>query len=310
MDTQPGFQLPPLAAVRVFEAAARHLSFTRAAAELGMTQAAVSYQIRLLEDRVGAPLFHRLTRKVALTEAGQRLAPVLTEALSRMAGAFAALRDDAGGGLLSVTTVLTMASNWLVPRLGRFQAAHPGTTVRVDTMSAQVDFTRGEHDLGIRVGKGLWPGLAAHWLMPVDFAPMCSPTLLQRADGGLRQPRDLLRLPLLWDDADAWQRWFATAGEAVPASIADEGLRLDSQQIMGQVAKAGQGVALLNPLLFAEDLASGQLVQPFPTLLREDVSYYIVYLETRRDVPKIALFRDWLLAEAAQTMAVRQGSAA
>src|SRR5688572_20584332 len=120
--------LPPLAAIRVFEAAARHLSFTRAAAELGMTQAAVSYQIRLLEDRVGAPLFHRLTRKVALTEAGQRLAPVLTEALSRMAGAFAALRDDAGGGLLSVTTVLTMASNWLVPRLGRFQAAHPGTT--------------------------------------------------------------------------------------------------------------------------------------------------------------------------------------
>jgi LysR family glycine cleavage system transcriptional activator len=310
MDTPPGFQLPPLAAVRVFEAAARHLSFTRAAAELGMTQAAVSYQIRLLEDRVGAPLFLRLTRKVALTEAGQRLAPVLTEALSRMAGAFAALRDDAGGGLLSVTTVLTMASNWLVPRLGRFQAAHPGTTVRVDTMTAKVDFTRGEHDLGIRVGKGVWPGLVAHWLLPVDFTPMCSPALLQRADGGLRQPRDLLRLPLLWDDADAWQRWFAAAGEVVPASIADDGLRLDTQQIMGQVAKAGQGVALLNPLLFAEDLASGQLVQPFPTLLREDVAYYIVYLETRRDIPKIALFRDWLLAEAAETMATRAASAA
>ncbi|WP_026870368.1 transcriptional regulator GcvA [Inquilinus limosus] len=308
MDTQPGFQLPPLSAVRVFEAAARHLSFTRAAEELGMTQAAVSYQIRLLEDRVGTPLFRRLTRRVALTEAGARLAPVLTEAMSRMAGAFAALREDAGG-LISVTTVLTMASNWLVPRLGRFQAAHPGYTVRVDTATRLVDFTRGEHDLGIRVGKGLWPGLAAHWLMPVDFAPMCSPALLERA-GGLSHPRDLLRLPLLWDDADAWQRWFAAAGQAVPASVADEGLRLDTQQMMGQVAKAGQGVALLNPLLFAEELASGQLVQPFPTLLREDSAYYVVYLETRRDVPKIALFRDWLLAEAAETMAAREASAA
>ncbi|WP_343716988.1 transcriptional regulator GcvA [Inquilinus sp.] len=305
MTTQPGFQLPPLAAVRVFEAAARHLSFTRAAEELGMTQAAVSYQIRLLEDRVGAPLFLRLTRKVALTEAGARLAPVLTEAMSRMAGAFAALRDDAGGGLLSVTTVLTMASNWLVPRLGRFQAAHPKVTVRVDTGQANVDFTRGDYDLGIRYGRGVWPGLAVHWLMSVDITPLCSPALLERA-GGVRHPRDLLRLPLLWDVADTWQRWFAAAGEAVPASVADDGLRLDTQQMMGQVAKAGQGVALLNPLFFADELASRQLVQPFPTMLREDGAYYIVYLETRRDVPKIALFREWLLAEAAAAMAGRR----
>jgi LysR family glycine cleavage system transcriptional activator len=297
MDTQPGFQLPPLAAVRVFEAAARHLSFTRAAAELGMTQAAVSYQIRLLEDRVGVPLFHRLTRRVALTEAGARLAPVLTESLSRMAGAFAALRDDAGG-LLSVTTVLTLASNWLVPRLGRFQSAHPRITVRVDTGHRNVDFTRGDYDLGIRFGRGVWPGLAAHRLISGDCTPLCTPALVARA-GGLAHPRDLLRAPLLWDDSDLWQRWFAAAGMAVPASVADDGLRLDTQQMMGQVVKAGQGVALLNPLFFAEELASGQLVQPFPTLLREDGAYYVVHLETRRDVPKIALFRDWLMAEAA-----------
>jgi len=306
MDEGSASRLPPLPAIRVFEAAARHLSFTRAAAELGMTQAAVSYQIRLLEDRVGAPLFLRLTRKVALTEAGARLAPVLTEALSRMAGAFAALRDDAAGGLLSVTTVLTMASNWLVPRLGRFQAAHPGTPVRVDTGQTNVDFTRGDYDLGIRYGRGVWPGLAAHLLMPVDCTPLCSPALRDRA-GGLAHARDLLGVPLLWDDADAWQRWFAAAGVTVPVSVADDGLRLDTQQMMGQVAKAGQGVALLNPLLFAEELASGQLVQPFPTLLRENGAYYVVYLETRRDVPKIALFRDWLLAEAAEAMAARRG---
>ncbi|MGO4726939.1 MULTISPECIES: transcriptional regulator GcvA [unclassified Inquilinus] len=306
MNTQPGFQLPPLAAVRVFEAAARHLSFTRAAAELGMTQAAVSYQIRLLEDRVGTPLFLRLTRKVALTEAGARLAPALTDALSRMAGAFAALRDDAAGGMLSVTTVMTLASNWLVPRLGRFQSAHPRTMVRVDTGQGNVDFTRGDYDLGIRYGRGVWPGLAAHWLLPVEYTPMCSPALRDRA-GGFAQPRDLLGQPLLWDDADAWQRWFAAAGVAVPASVADDGLRLDTQQMMGQVVKAGQGVALLNPLFFAEELASGQLVQPFPTLLREEGGFYIVHLEARREVPKIALFRDWLLAEAAAAMAMRAG---
>jgi LysR family glycine cleavage system transcriptional activator len=208
--------------------------------------------------------------------------------------------------MLSVTTVMTLASNWLVPRLGRFQSAHPRTMVRVDTGQGNVDFTRGDYDLGIRYGRGVWPGLAAQWLLPVEYTPMCTPALRDRA-GGLAQPRDLLGQSLLWDTADAWQRWFAAAGVAVPASVADDGLRLDTQQMMGQVVKAGQGVALLNPLFFAEELASGQLVQPFPTLLREEGGFYIVHLESRRDVPKIALFRDWLLAEAAASMAVRGG---
>src|SRR5262245_26059914 len=149
MDQETAHRLPPLPAIRVFEAAARHLSFTRAAAELGMTQAAVSYQIRLLEDRVGQPLFRRLTRKVELTDTGARLAPTVTEALARLAGAFAALRDDTGG-LLSVTTVQTFASNWLVPRLGRFQLAHPKIAVRLDADLRNVDFTRGDYDIGIR----------------------------------------------------------------------------------------------------------------------------------------------------------------
>ena len=284
-------------AIRVFEAAARHLSFTRAAAELGMTQAAVSYQIRLLEDRVGTPLFRRMTRKVALTDTGARLAPAVTEALARLAGAFAAIVDQSDG-TLAVTTVHTLASNWLVPRLGRFQLAHPGIAVRLDTSHKSVDLTRGEHDIGIRYGMGVWPGLAAHRLMPVEFTPLCSPAFRERA-GGLKHPRDLLGQPLFWDVDDWWPRWFAAAGEIVPRSIADDGLRLESQHLMGQAARAGQGVALLNPLLFAEELATGQLVQPFAVLAREPGAFYIVHLESRAAEPKIAAFRDWLLAERA-----------
>jgi LysR family glycine cleavage system transcriptional activator len=302
MDKPAPSRLPPLPAIRVFEAAARHLSFTRAAAELGMTQAAVSYQIRLLEDRIGLPLFRRLTRKVALTETGERLAPTVTEALSRLAGAFAAVREETGG-TLAVTTVHTFASNWLVPRLGRFQLAQPGVAVRLDTMARMVDFTRDEYDIGIRYGRGIWPGLEAHWLMEVDCTPVCSPALIDRV-GGLKHPRDLLKLPLLWDMGDTWQRWFAAAGETVPQSVADDGLRFDTQQVMGQAARAGQGVALLNPLFFAEEIATGQLVQPFPTMVREEGGYYIIYLESRRTVPKITAFRDWLLAERAADEAV------
>lgn len=297
MDQRSSSRLPPLPAIRVFEAAARHLSFTRAAAELGMTQAAVSYQIRLLEDRVGAPLFHRLTRKVALTEIGARLAPAVTEALTRLAGTFAAVRDDSGG-LLSITAVHTFATNWLVPRLGRFQLAHPGIAVRLDTSHGMIDFTRGEYDVGVRSGMGMWPGLAAHPLMSMAYTPLCSPAFRERA-GGLAHPRDLLAQPLFWETGDWWQRWFAAVGETVPRSVADGGLRLDTQQMMGRAAQAGQGVALLNPTFFADELAAGQLVQPFPTLAREEGSYHLVYLESRRDAPKIAAFRDWLLAERA-----------
>ncbi|TSD87471.1 transcriptional regulator GcvA [Mycobacterium sp. KBS0706] len=298
MDEGSASRLPPLPAIRVFEAAARHLSFTKAAAELGMTQAAVSYQIRLLEDRVGAPLFLRLTRKVALTETGERLAPAVTEALARLAGAFAAARDDTGG-LLSITSIHTFATNWLVPRLGRFQLAHPGIAVRLDTKTRLVDFTRGDSDVGIRHGMGVWPGLAAHPLMPIEYTALCSPALRDRA-GGLKDPRDLLRVPLFWDGGDAyWQRWFAAAGVAVPDSVSNGGLQLENQQMMGRAAQAGQGVALVNPTFFLDELAAGELVRPFRFSIRDEGFYHLVYLDSRRDVPKITAFRDWVLAEIA-----------
>src|SRR5689334_20848898 len=157
----PATSLPPLAAVRVFEATARHLSFTRAAAELGMTQAAVSYQIKLLEERIGVPLFLRRPRQVALTEAGQRFAPQVTEAFALLADAYAAVRGIAEGTLV-ISTIQTFASNWLARHLGSFHLLHPSLAVRLETQSRMVDFAREEIDVGIRSGGGKWPGLVVH----------------------------------------------------------------------------------------------------------------------------------------------------
>jgi LysR family glycine cleavage system transcriptional activator len=156
--------LPPLAAIRCFEAAARHQSFTRAAEELGMTQAAVSYQIKLLEDRVGGPLFIRGTRGVTLTEMGRQLAPSITEAFAQLRGAFSLLRETAEN-VLNITALETFTTNWLVPRLGSFQVAHPEIAVRLDASGRIVDFTREEFDVGIRSGDGKWPGLVSHGLL-------------------------------------------------------------------------------------------------------------------------------------------------
>ncbi|RVA21731.1 LysR family transcriptional regulator, partial [Mesorhizobium sp. M7A.F.Ca.CA.004.11.2.1] len=194
-------QLPPLQAIRVFEAVARHLSFTKAASELAMTQAAVSYQIKVLEERVGAPLFLRRPRQIALTEAGQRLAPAVSEAFAILGQAYAAARGGADG-LLCVTTVLTFASNWLAHRLGSFQIAHPALAVRLETSSRLTDFAREDTDIAIRSGGGKWPGLEAHKLLDADFTPMLSPKLAATI-GGVREPADLLRLPIL-DPGDIW----------------------------------------------------------------------------------------------------------
>jgi LysR family glycine cleavage system transcriptional activator len=287
--------LPPLSAIRAFEAAARHESFTKAAAELGMTQAAVSYQVKLLEDRVGTPLFLRLPRKVVLSEAGRRLAPLVGEAFQRLRAAFAALRETEEG-VLSITAISTFATTWLVPRLGCFQMAHPGMAVRLETSSRMVDFTREEFDLGIRGGHGSWPGLKAHQLIPVEFTPLCSPEFLARA-GKLADPADLLRLPLLaWSDI-WWRQWFELAGIPDPKPLVPPGVDVDSQVMLGAAAMAGQGMAMLTPTFFAADLKAGRLVQPFDLLANDGTSYWLCYLAERQNSPKIRAFRDWILEE-------------
>ena len=265
------------------------MSFTRAAAELGMTQAAVSYQIKLLEERIGASLFQRMTRKLALTEAGQHLAPVVTEVFARLKGAFSAITGKAGG-ILSITAVTTFTTNWLVPRIGKFQMAWPDIAVQLDTNPRLVDFEREEFDVGIRAGnvsRGHWPGLASHHLMTVDLAPFCAPRLLAEA-GGVSSPADLLKLPLAGRvqspiglpygiEAD-WRSWF----DVTPASNWLEMPAVRSsfatQQMLAAAAMTGQGVALLTPAFFARELDSGLLIQLLPVKLCDVESYYLVCL--------------------------------
>ena len=288
-------KLPPLSAVRAFEAAARHGSFTKAAEELGMTQAAVSYQVKLLEDRVGAPLFLRQARKVVLSEAGRRLAPPVSEAFQRLEAGFAALRET-NEKVLSVTVIQSFATSWLVPRLGTFQMAHPDIAVRVDASGRMVDLTREEIDVGIRTGHGNWPGLKAHLLMPATFTPLCSAEFLARA-GPLASPADLLRLPLLdWRDP-WWRQWFALAGISDPQPALPSMIEADSQVMLGRAAMAGQGVAILTPAYFAAELAEGRLVQPFALTGRSESSFWLVYPQERQSAPKIRAFREWILAE-------------
>jgi LysR family glycine cleavage system transcriptional activator len=289
--------LPPLQAVRVFEAVARHLSFTKAAQELGMTQAAASYQIKVLEERIGAPLFLRRPKQIELTEPGQRLAPAVSEAFSILSQAYAAARGGADG-LLCVTTVLTFASNWLAQHLGSFQLAHPALAVRLDTSSRLTDFAREDVDLAIRSGAGKWPGLEAHKLLDADFTPMLSPKLAASI-GGVKEPADLLRLPIL-DPGDIWwSRWFEAAGVTGHDLAKRPGSSMGAQAYEANAAMAGHGVAILTRALFKNELADGRLIQPFDLVGDDGHAYWLVYPTARRNVPKIRAFRDWILAEIA-----------
>jgi LysR family transcriptional regulator, glycine cleavage system transcriptional activator len=293
-------KLPPLAAVRVFEAAARHRNFTKAAVELGMTQAAVSYQVKLLEERVGTPLFLRGPRNVELTDIGARIAPVATHALDMLGGAFDSARDDSEG-VLAISSLHTFASNWLAPRLGGFQLAHPEVAVRLEISSHLVDFAREEIDVGLRGGSGDWPGLVAHHLMPWRFAPFASPALLERLE--LASPADLLRAPLISPDDAWWNCWFALAGVEAGDLAHRPAVRFDMQQLQGAAALNGHGVALLTPGLWGSDIAAGRLVAPFDIIGEEESGIWLVYPESKRRSPKVRAFRDWILTE----MAASQG---
>ncbi|SDP81662.1 transcriptional regulator [Phyllobacterium sp. YR620] len=287
--------LPPLASIRVFEAAARHGSFTKAAEELGMTQAAVSYQIKLLEERIGAQLFLRRPRQVTLTEVGARLSPVISDAFDMMRAAIAATRKNADG-VLTISTIPTFAANWLVPRLGSFQLAQPNLAVRLQANREIIDFSRQDADIGIRSGSGKWPGLVAHRIFDADFTPMLSPKLAASI-GGVKSPEDLLRLTIV-DPGDPWWRlWFNAAGIANPDLRGDPRSRFGDQHLEGKAVIAGQGVGILTPAFYETELAQGLLIQPFNIVGTADHYYWLVYPEARRNVPKIRAFRDWLLGQ-------------
>lgn len=296
------WQLPPLPAIRVFEAAARLLNFTRAAEELGMTQAAVSYQIKLLEERVGTPLFIRKGRQVILTETGAALATQATQAFSLLSEAYRSARGGAAGQL-SISTMQTFASNWLSERLGLFQQAHPEIIVTLDTSSRIVDFSKEDLDIGIRVGGGEWPGLTSHFLFTGDYTPMLSPRLAESV-GGIREPADLYKVPLLGHTDPWWPAWFKAAGGEFRPDLVRPGPTLGTQFYEAVSAVAGQGVAILTGNLYQSHIADGRLIQPFKTMGTDDHSYWLVYATSRRNMPKIRQFKDWMLE---QTKGLRAG---
>ncbi|MFB2550566.1 LysR substrate-binding domain-containing protein [Ensifer soli] len=288
----------PLNALRVFEAAARIGSFTRAGDELGMTQTAVSYQIRLLEEHIGEPLFLRRPRQVVLTETGERLAPKLAQAFALMSEAVASARSESDE-ILHVHSTPTFAQQWLASRLGTFQIRHPRIAVRLATSGTIVDFSREPADVAIRWGRGDWPGLLAHRIMRLDFSPMLSPTLLA-SSGGLSRPADLLHLPIISAGDRWWRIWFAAAGVEMAAVEALPQSEFGTQSIDAAMAIAGQGVAIVNPEHFRDDVAAGRLVQPFALSAHDGRDYWLVYPENRRNAPKIRAFRTWMLEEIAR----------
>lgn len=290
-------RLPPLAAVRVFEAAARHGNFTRAAAELGMTQAAVSYQMKVLEERLGAALFARSGRGLALTDAGRRIAPDVTRAFDLMDGAFGSVREESES-VLTISAPTSFAANWLAGRLGAFQLSRPGLAVRLLVQDAMVDFAAGEADVAIRAAMPPWPGLSHHFLMRMAFAAFASPALIA-AHSPVRAAADLLAMPRLADE-HWWPLWFRAAGVEPPETEAAGGVRFETQVLMGNAALNGHGVALLTPLFWDQQVASGQLVRLWPTVGDWRGGFWLVYPEGRRALPKISAFRDWLLAEVAR----------
>jgi DNA-binding transcriptional LysR family regulator len=301
-------RLPPLSALRAFASAGRHLSFQRAAAELSVTPTAISHQIKRLEEDLGTPLFRRLTRKLQLTEAGRTLLPEVAGAFDKLAGAVDRLKASGDSGTLTVSAIITFAYRWLAPRLTKFSALHPKIDVRLEASQRLVDFAREEVDIAIRHGSGHWPSLTAVKLFDDRFTPLISPKLLAKGPP-LEKPEDLLNYTLLRDiPYFEWENWFAAAGVKPPEST--RGPIFDSSQLAAQAAESGAGVALVHPEFFADEIAAGRLIQPFPIVGGNDKSYYLVYPIGAADRPKVKAFREWLLAEVASFRAEAKPPAA
>jgi len=291
-------RLPPLNAVRAFEAAARHLSFSRAAEELNVTPAAISHQVKGLEEFLGLPLFRRVNRAVLLTDAGQILLPGLIEGLDRLDVAFGRLRASQDRGVLTVTTGPAFAAKWLIPRLEDFQAHHPEISVRVSANLEKVDLRSGEADVGVRFGSGDYPTHRADRLFAESIVPMCGPDYL-----GDEHPLQAVRHATLLHDEmtkldptfPTWREWLKAAG--IEGIDADKGPRFNNTELAMQAAIDGLGMVLGRSRLSARDLAAGRLVAPFSLSLKLSPFFWLVYPEEVAEQPKIKAFRDWMLAQ-------------
>ncbi len=281
----------PLNALRAFESSARHLSFTRAALELNVTQAAVSQQVRLLEERLGAELFKRLPRGLAMTDEGRALLPVLTDAFGRIEGVLKQFEGGRYHEVLTVGVVGTFAVGWLLPRLKRFRDAHPFVELRLLTHNNLVDLAAEGLDLAIRFGDGAWPGTHNAALLDAPLAVLCTPQIANL----LTTPADLARETLLRSyRADEWASWLTAAGVA-PWTI--NGPVFDSSRLMVEAAIQGAGVALAPRRMFLRELQLGQLISPFETEVKTG-SYWLSWLKSRRMAPAMRVFQEWILGEA------------
>ena len=289
-------QIPPLTALRAFEAAGRHLSFTKAAHELHVTQAAISHQVKSLEKYLGLKLFRRLNRTLLLTDAGQLYLPPLTDAFEGITRATHRLRQDLGRARLTVSVLPSFAAGWLVPRLGRFRQRCPDVILRIDPTNSLTDFRRDDVELGILYGRGDYPGLRTDRLMREEFFPVCSPRLLE-GPAPLRDPADLTHHTLLHDDMTVdWRTWLLAAG--VEGVDAERGITVTDSSMLLRAAIAGQGVALARSVLAADEIASGRLVRPFDVDVPAEYAYYLAYPEKSADQSNVVAFREWILEEA------------
>jgi LysR family glycine cleavage system transcriptional activator len=295
-------RLPSLNGLRAFEAAARHLSFTHAAAELNVTQTAISHQIRRLEEKLGIRLFVRQNRALALTPQARDYLPGVHAAFNDLRLATDRLQRKGDDRVLTISTLASLAAKWLLPRLSAFQEVHPDIDVRITTSTALVDFNGGDVDAAIRYGRGQWPGLRADWLTADQVFPVCSPALLA-GERPLRSPEDLAHHTLLHSSGgydDDWRLWLTAAG--LPANISRQpGLSFDMIFMTLQAAIDGLGVAVGRTTYVEGDLAKGRLVVPFDIRLPADAGFYLVSPEATADAPKLAAFRAWLLASAAKS---------
>jgi LysR family glycine cleavage system transcriptional activator len=303
--------------LRAFETAARHLSFAMAAKELHVTPAAISHQVKGLEENLGHRLFRRLKRGLELTRAGQVLLPRLSEGFARLGDAVEALHDIEDEGTLSVSAATSFATRWLAPRLHRFVGAHPELDVRINASTRLIDPSRDESgagdalegspvedaDIVVRFGTGDYPGFRVDKLLPVSVTPMCSPRLVAGAHP-LRTPADLKQHVLIHDNVrfdnggGLWDAWFEAAG--MPGIDTSHGLRFSHAMLALEAAADGMGVALGMPVLAGSDLVSGRLVAPLSLALPLKFAYYIVSGADTAERADVAAFRNWLLAEAAK----------
>ncbi|WP_431130523.1 transcriptional regulator GcvA [Variovorax paradoxus] len=291
-------QLPPLNALRAFEAAARHLSVKNAADELCVTPGAVSQLIKSLELHLGVPLFRRANRGIFLSDAGQAYLPPVRNAFRQISDASRRIAVPVETGILTVSATPFFASAWLVPRLKDFQDAHPGIDLQVVSSTALADFSRDGVDIAIRHGLGSYRGLSSQRVLTVEIVPVAAPALVERL-GMPAEPAELKRWPRVNDAArKAWQLWFEAQGieDMGPA----RGPSFDDSGLLLKAVLMGQGAALLPAAVVADDLAEGRLVQLSDASWLEDFAYYLVWPEECCDRPKVAAFREWIAGEASR----------